>query len=802
MAVVTTQFAHGQSGVNLVFNVNDPTDTLVPRNCYNNYINNTTDPCSLRTAIDDANTYNGSAPFDPNTNTKATADTITINISGTHLLTKTLVTLPGAAKDSLKITEQDSVIKIVGDNRATAIIDAGGVNGVIKDRVLHITSGAKVELSHLTITGGYRYKQQGIDRTNISSENKGGGIYLGYGSKLTLTDVSVTGNVLDVDANEEARGGGIYVDNGADLTLKNSSVDNNKVTSASDTRGRYQRNASGGGIFLEQSTTLTADRSNISYNQVISPYGNAYGAGIVAHGETITLLRTTVSHNTAENANDKTSMGGGIYSRARNLIIESSLISHNKSVSGANAFGGGLNIVPFNEFILNNSTVALNTAESTSSVANIGSSGGGIYFQKPSAPENGTYDINASSIVGNVAMAPNNNNSKAGGLYVEPTFTPTIHIKMSILAGNTAENSNNCDYNLNSHGNNWIPTSATCTYTDVYGSNVTTNATMGGIVLRDNGGPTFTYKLPDGSPAIVPGIDCKKRDLVTVVEYDQRGAFRGNINGQFLNCDIGAYDRGAWEANQDTDPSCSDGYDNDGNGLTDGDDSRCGGVGDNTTDDDGDGISEDDGDCDDTDININSSGTEECDAKDNDCDGFIDEGDVCKIDGDGDGITAKDGDCDDTDASTKPGAPEKCDSKDNDCDGAIDEGAVCVTDTDDDGDGISLEDGDCDDTNKAIKPGATEECDGKDNDCDGRIDEDEICPPGTEPKVTPETKTDPKTDPKTETDPTTVSGSDEAKGGGGCSLNTSAQNQTSHIILVMSLLALVVMTRFLTKENR
>lgn len=47
------------------------------------------------------------------------------------------------------------------------------------------------------------------------------------------------------------------------------------------------------------------------------------------------------------------------------------------------------------------------------------------------------------------------------------------------------------------------------------------------------------------------------------------------------------------------------------------------------------------------------------------------------VDNDHDGVTACGGDCDDNDATVHPGAIEICDNKDNNCNGQIDEGDVC-----------------------------------------------------------------------------------------------------------------------------
>jgi len=163
-------------------------------------------------------------------------------------------------------------------------------------------------------------------------------------------------------------------------------------------------------------------------------------------------------------------------------------------------------------------------------------------------------------------------------------------------------------------------------------------------------------------------------------------------------------------------------------------------------------------DCNDDEPLVHPQAAEACDGMDNDCNGVPDEG--CDMDGDGycgqpavawgAGKVCEHGelDCDDDEPTVHPGAEDGCNARDDDCNGLVDDG--CDLDGDGYCPGVMPEPlagcadlagppaylcvmgfmkkhcpkgfSDCNDNEASVNPGVAEICDNLDNDCDGVVD--------------------------------------------------------------------------------
>lgn len=455
--------------------------------------------------------------------THAGADTITFDAGVFTPGNSTILLTQG----QLAITQAGGPVTIQGDidgnHTADVTLDAGGGS-----RVLNISGGSDTERAQVTLDG------------------------------LVITGGSAPAEFDGL----LALGGGIRAEF-VDLTIRASAISYN---SAGQFVGTYH--AAGGGVFL-QSCSLTVSGSAITGNSVDCPIlGNSYGGGIEAqdspvtvidsvisenfaydgggiNGSSVTVIRSTISGNTALGTFHVThGSGGGI--RGAEITVVDSTISNNYSGGSGGGINGDLvtlvsSTVENNGAYSNGGGVAAGTATVIDSTIS-GNIAKGMFFLERGGVGGGictgTGRIINSTIADN--FTGNAHGPSSGGGLVS-TGNVTLH--NTIIAGNSADDGNDISGTITSNGHNLFSQSGIA------------GATTGDIVvapddvftsvlgpLADNGGPTWTHALLDGSPAIDAGsnadaVDAEGNPLTT----DQQGEPR--IEGGTV--DIGAVEAGA-----------------------------------------------------------------------------------------------------------------------------------------------------------------------------------------------------------------------------------------------------------------
>ena len=170
-------------------------------------------------------------------------------------------------------------LTIQGAGAGVTIINGGGIDGVF-----NISCGSTVVISRLSVRNG--------------NATFGGGIFNCDFANLTLTDISIGGNIA-FDA-----GGGLL--NAGTATLTNVTISGNT-------------GAFGGGISNTRSATLT--------NVTISGNTAHLGGGIENEGTAMTLTNVTISGNTADE-------GGGIDTTPNATLTNVTIAGNTAGVGG------------------------------------------------------------------------------------------------------------------------------------------------------------------------------------------------------------------------------------------------------------------------------------------------------------------------------------------------------------------------------------------------------------------------------------------------------------------------------------
>ncbi len=399
--------------------------------------------CSLREAVIAANDRPGADRVE-----LPTAKTYTLGIENSAPSGE-----DAAAEGDLDITD---TLRVGHPGKGRATVDAERV-----DRVFDVLAAA--QFADLVITRGF------------AEEEFGGGI-------RAVADVTILRSVVTKNRTGDADGGGIgFPDVEGSLTVSRSVVSRNV---SRDDGGGVSFDTEGPGEFR-------VDRSRFSGNR-----SQDWGGGFIT-AKTANITKSTFADNVSVSGNG----GGGAIELPDGSQVFDSTFSGNEADGG----GGGLSVTDGSDVILENVTIADNTA----------AQGGGLLA--------GEASLNAVSIVRNDA-------DLGGGLFGAPAGG--VSVENSLLALNDAQTSgDDCigDEPFNSLGHNLLSTAADCLGFEVEGDIVEPNPRIG--ALSRNGGPTRTVPLRSGSPAIGAA------NALTAPGTDQRGENRDG------SPDVGAFER-------------------------------------------------------------------------------------------------------------------------------------------------------------------------------------------------------------------------------------------------------------------
>jgi CSLREA domain-containing protein len=348
----------------------------------------------------------------------------------------------------------------------------------------------------------------GRDQTSISEISGQAGVERIFDVRspamVTMRDLTVRDVFMSsILSAEESCGGGFR--NAGSLILVRVDIINNV----------FRR--SGAGI-CNQGDLHVAD-STISGNHAAVVGG---GGGILNKG-TAVLERVAISGNIADSEG-----GGGIYNLGSpyesTLTLTDSTISGNRATVSIAGGGGIANARAGAEATVVNSVISGNETLDTIH-GTYDSDGGGV-----SAFGGARIALVNSTVTGNRSRG-------SGGLSSTPHYVVepgVISLVNTVISGNQG---GDCAGPMNSQGHN-LDSDGTCGL-DAEGDLSGVDPMLG--PLADNGGPTQTHALLEGSPAIDAG------GADGCPEHDQRGAprpFDGDGVGGPV-CDIGAFEFGA-----------------------------------------------------------------------------------------------------------------------------------------------------------------------------------------------------------------------------------------------------------------
>ncbi|MCB9786579.1 MAG: OmpA family protein [Deltaproteobacteria bacterium] len=444
-------------------------------------------------------------------------------------------------------------------------------------RVFEITTGTLVELQRLVISDGIALGEGGAIR-NAGS--------------LTMTDCDVLDSfVLGEDAGATTNGGkggfGAALWSGGDTLAIRCDLSGNLAAGGDGGQIGPGRPSGGGGAgmggaaFVAPGGSLTLDRCLLADNKAHGgaswPGGNAgggagMGGAVFNHQGSLRVINCTFTGNTARSgpgdvaaATDPT----GVAAPAAALFGQGGAAG--PVVGGAAGFGGGGGGAPIGQTggtggyggggAFPGGAVGPHGGTPDGSFSGSGAAIGGAIFDLAGV----TSGVSQVTIVGNQAIdhptAPVTTLAEtvAGGLFAH-TSGSTFFFLGSIIASNTAGASVDCGSqgaSPTSSGRNVVGSGGGC---PASGTGDQAVASVG-LSFGDHGGPTETFALDAGSPAIGAG-SC------TDLQSNQVTADQRDLPRPAAGCDSGAYEVVCNDEELTGDEECEDGNASGGDGCS------------------------------------------------------------------------------------------------------------------------------------------------------------------------------------------------------------------------------------------
>ncbi|MBQ7159809.1 MAG: InlB B-repeat-containing protein [Treponema sp.] len=287
---------------------------------------------------------------------------ISANLTTAHAKSIMLVGLTGLDSDGIP---QDMLNRGLNKN--------DGLTGSSNDgTVLVITTEVPVTIQNLLIKNACNKNSNVSD---LLSAKKGGGLYVGASSTVSLADGVV------ITDNGAYSGGGVY--NLGTLYMYGTAAIGNKTQTATVYSNPANTSDDGGGIY-------NGGKLYLGYSQYVSESENM-------PKEWTGFIQYNYSWR-----------GGAIKNvETGEMVMNSGTIAHNEAANNSNAYGAG--IYNLGSFLMTGGTIELNRTE--------GSNGGGVYNANSSATSYGTFTFKGGTIKNNYAKSGYGVNGDGAGVY-------------------------------------------------------------------------------------------------------------------------------------------------------------------------------------------------------------------------------------------------------------------------------------------------------------------------------------------------------------------------------------------------